>query len=367
VFPDGVIDLLASPDICRPNLVFWDGHRTTIRRQIQHGGVTYEAPELEPSVARAIWLPSSVTDVGSSDNLFAELANIFEEYLGIEPEMARGLSGWNATTWLADFLPNPPALAIWAPDMSTAMIFFDLLRCTARRALILTGVDRSVLRTLPMALHPTLVLNQPTLSRDLWELFRASNFRSVSVPGRGGTILSCAGSKAIHFGSSTAPGPPSGEAWRVSLPPLESGLPVLDEQAMGRLRRFQERFQAYRLDRWKKGQGGGGRTAERNLLSAESEPAQSRCAYAQCDPELLRQVTPLLAAQQEEEKAPPEVRSQHDHHGTALGPSASRSRNQRKATHPGFKRGSSASRAEMGIPARKNGLDSARPRSRSPT
>jgi len=47
---DGVIDLMASENPCRPNLVFWDGNRAKIAPRIRHGNVWYQAPELHPSL-----------------------------------------------------------------------------------------------------------------------------------------------------------------------------------------------------------------------------------------------------------------------------------------------------------------------------
>ena len=52
ILPDGIIDLVASEDPCRPNLVFWDGHRAKIVPRIRHGDLWYQAPELHPSVCR---------------------------------------------------------------------------------------------------------------------------------------------------------------------------------------------------------------------------------------------------------------------------------------------------------------------------
>jgi len=39
IFSDGVIELVSSADLCRPNLVFWDGYRAIVAPRIRRGGL----------------------------------------------------------------------------------------------------------------------------------------------------------------------------------------------------------------------------------------------------------------------------------------------------------------------------------------
>src|ERR1700693_574603 len=80
IFPDGIIDLVASEDPCRPNLLFWDGDRAKIAPRIRHGDLWYQAPELHPSVGRIMRLPDRVCRSGSASQLFAEVSALFQQY-----------------------------------------------------------------------------------------------------------------------------------------------------------------------------------------------------------------------------------------------------------------------------------------------
>src|SRR6202030_3430276 len=64
IFPDGIIDLVASADDRRPNLLFWDGSRATIAPRIPYAGIIYEAPVLHRTIGQAIRLPASVSPSG---------------------------------------------------------------------------------------------------------------------------------------------------------------------------------------------------------------------------------------------------------------------------------------------------------------
>jgi len=302
VFSDAVIDLMASRDICRPNLLLWDGQREVVAPRIRYGGVIYEAPQLHRSIGQAIRFPASVNWRGTSTELFAEFAAFLQTYMGFREEIAEGLSLWNASTWLSDVLPSPPALAIWGPDMSTAVTLFVLLGCASRRALKLAGVSRAALLGLPMHLRPTWFLNQPDLPRGMWQLCRSSNHRGMVVPGRGGAVLDWVSSKAIFLGVTSSANVLSGEALRISLPPAEPGLPLLDEQALSKMAEaFQARFLAFRLDWLTKERAAS--SADRHVSFPGSELAQNLFACVRHEPSLIQKITPLLSAQQEEERA----------------------------------------------------------------
>ena len=300
IFPDGkVIDLVASADVRRPRLLFWDGKRASVAPRIQHGGIVYEAPELHPSIGRAIRFPSGARPCSSTSELFAEVADLLERYLGVNHEMAHELSLWNGSTWLSDVLPSPPALVISGPAMAHAMTLFKLLSCVSRRALRLAGISRAALAALPMHLRPTLLINQPDMARGMSQLLRASNHRGLCVPGKGGVILDWVGSKAAFLGMESSPNPWSGAALWVSLPPTRPGLEILDEETMTQIAQdYLPRFMGFRLD-WL------GREPETGYPGssfpfAESELAQNLLACVQHEPGLIQSVTPLLYSQEQE-------------------------------------------------------------------
>jgi len=302
IFPDGIFDLAASEDPCRPNLVFWDGHRATVAPRVRHGDLWYQAPELHPSVGRIMRLPDRVGRSGSVPKVFAEVSALFQQYLGLPPDLAQQLTMWKATTWLSDQLPSPPALIALGPNMRRAVDLFQLLACGSRRALGLTGINRAALVGLPMDLNLTLLISQPALSRSLSQLLTAANYRGVHVPGKSGAIVDWAGSKAIFLGSTASPSSWSGEGLWISLPAAETELPPLDEQARARIAPdLQAKFLKFRLDWLWKARDAGVSVGKRPF--PESELAQSLSACAWYEPELMETVTPLLRGLVEEATA----------------------------------------------------------------
>jgi hypothetical protein len=299
VFSDGVIDLVSSADPCRPNLVFWDGHRAKIAPMIRHGHIWYRAPELDRSIGRIIRLPDRVGRIGPSAALFAEVSTFLQQYMAFPPHVAEQLALWQASTWISDQLPCPPALIVAGSSMRHAVDLFKFLACGSRRALPLTGINRAALIGLPTDLNLTLLISQPDLSRSLSQLLTAANYRGMHVPGRSGAIQDWAGSKAIFLGSTANPNSWSGEAVWISLPVSDTELPLVDEQERGRIaQNLQDRFLRFRLDwLWKARDAGvpGGRRP-----FPESELVQSLSACAWYDTELMGTVTPVLRGLVEE-------------------------------------------------------------------
>ena len=141
------------------------------------------------------------------------------------------------------------------------------------------------------------LINQPSLPHKLWQFCCASNHRGVLVPGKGGSVLDCVGSKAVFLGLESGANILFGEALRISLPPAQAALRMLDEPGMhGLAQRFQPRFEAYRLAWLTKEEEAGYRC----LSFAGSELAQNLFACVRHEPDLILKITPLLDSQQEE-------------------------------------------------------------------
>src|SRR4029077_16401890 len=106
----------------------------------------------------------------SALELFTQVVGLCEEYLAFPRDLAQRVTLWMMSTWLADVLPNPPALLISGPRMGPAIDLFQLLTCGSRRALSIAGVSRAALAGLPMELRPSLLINQPHLSAGMSRL-----------------------------------------------------------------------------------------------------------------------------------------------------------------------------------------------------
>src|SRR3984893_1582099 len=250
IFSDGsLIELVASVTGYLLNLLLWNGKATLIAPQVKHDGRIYQVQELPASIVQATRLPRKPVGYGTIQQLFRELADTFEEYLAFSKTAAELITYWVLTTWFCDCLSSPPAAWISGSDIGQAADLFSLLHCLCRRALKMTGVTRTGFLSLPMPFRPTLLVNQPSMSRGLQSLLCESNFRGSVIPGDRGTVLDVTSSKAVFVGmDGSAPSPSVGNL-HVALFPPDHEVAPLDEQALNTIADyFLPRLLQYRLD-----------------------------------------------------------------------------------------------------------------------
>jgi hypothetical protein len=293
VFADGsVIDLVAAKtgNTNDLELLLWDGQKKRIAPEIEHQGRLYGSVQIDQTIRRAVPLPSGAQSYGSTARLLGEAAGVLEEYIGLPPAEGFLAAGWSMTTWLADRTLSPPPLLISGPDMDLAVRFFLLLQCICRRALLMADVSRSTIRTLPMNLRPTLLVNQPDLTPKVRSLWRASNYRGIFVNGRGGSILDVACAKALYLALEPAADPWSESALQLAVLPSGHELPALnDSELAGITNRFQPKMQMFRL------KNVGSVTNPRQDSSKLNLPA---CIEA--EPDFAKAVSPIVERQKQD-------------------------------------------------------------------
>jgi len=297
VFADGsVLELVASSDVIRPNLLLSSRTRMVIASEVEYRGQLYRPEGLDGSVLRATRLPSKPIAYGTIRHLLTEVADTFEKFLAFSRPASELTAFWVLTTWFPDCLSSPPALWISGADIGRAASFLGLLHCLCRRALKVAGVTRSGFLSLPSAFRPTLLVNQPTLSTGLQNLWRESNYRGFCVPGSRGVVLDVSYSKAIFMGMAGATTRPSTEHLHLPLFPADRELPFLDESThAGTADYFLPRLLQYRLDQAKNVRGA--RLAVSDLKFSTRDLASKLGACVQGDTELARRVVPLLPAE----------------------------------------------------------------------
>ena len=167
VFEDGtVIELVDDPTQADGlGLLIWNGRKAIVSRRVVHHGRAYVPLTLQPSVRRALWLPSGVCSFGTTAKLFEELVAVTAKFTDLDRHLQELLVVFVLASWLADLLPVPVNLLLWSPIVAHGAQVLLLLRCLCRMALPLTGVEAGDLKALPDGLPATLLILHPGSSR----------------------------------------------------------------------------------------------------------------------------------------------------------------------------------------------------------
>jgi hypothetical protein len=302
IFPDGtMIELVSGSSGNKADVLHWNGVKASVAPRVEYGDYTYEAPELAPSLYCATRLPQQCKDYGSSRELFRGVVDLFKHSFHF-PDRESGLVAcFCFSTWLTDRLSIAPSLAIFAPDLGLGIEVLRLLSCVCRRPLMLAEVTPSGLRSLPMYLSLTLLINECGLRPNLQRLLRASSYRGLHLPGNRGDVVDLYGPKAILCESDVVNDRFGDGVIQISLPP-SSQWPALDEQRRQEIANdFQPRLLMYRLKNCAK-------VRESRVHVSQFAVATRRlaCALAACfpgDAGLVRDTFLLLRPQDEEIRA----------------------------------------------------------------
>jgi len=297
IFPDGsVLELVAAASGDHLNLLLRNGEATVVAPQIEYGGNIYQPHDLDESIVRAIRFPREPENYGTVGKLFAELTSLLEQHQAFSKPEAERTAYWIIASWFCDCLPSPLTLWVSGADMGRAMTLFRQFRCLCRRALLLSGITRAGFLSLPLSLHPTLLLSQPSLPRSVQDLLRESNYRDLFIPRGRGRVLDVTCAKAIFAGMEGSALPSSAGTLHLPLLPVDSELPILDERALTEIADyFLPRLLKYRLEYAQKIRES--RFAVKELKLPTRELARNLGACIQGDADLALRVIPLLQSQ----------------------------------------------------------------------
>jgi hypothetical protein len=243
VFTDGaIIELVQKAGIL--NLFIFDGKLGTIVPEAQFRGRLLRPPTLSRSIEQVVKFPAECVDFGSTTRFFTAIQKLVTD-LGFTEEAGLAATHFTFSTWFPEVLPIAPCLLITGSRLEASLLL-QLLRCLVRRPLLLGEVTRHGLRSLPMELRPTLLINAERIGSATLELFRTANHRNAFFPSKNG-LMDFFCSKAVYCGN-TADSAILGEsALHISLPPSRGRLPIFDEQFGDEVaQEFQSKFLAYR-------------------------------------------------------------------------------------------------------------------------
>jgi hypothetical protein len=244
LFDDGgSIDLLFDPAAGRLALVSWDGRKYRIAPSVEHGGRIFRPVDLDPSILRAVTLPTSVSLYGSTEQLFTTVQQLLARY-GFPAEVALAATFFLFSTWHIENLSIAPCLRIFGPEPE-ANLLLQLLGCLVRRSLSLGEVTRKSLCTVLEDLRPTLIVRREQQNSSAMRLLAASDNRHSYFQWKGGLVnIFCA--KAIYYGNLLHNDFSNGLA--VNLNPFREKLPVFHAKAAQEtVAQLQSKLLAYRL------------------------------------------------------------------------------------------------------------------------
>jgi hypothetical protein len=283
----------------KPALLFWDGDEAVVSSKVEYGGQVYQPIELHATLQEAIRLPVGAISYGTAQELFTEVASVFGHYAGFSKPEADAIAMWSVTTWFPDCLASPPALLITGPAMNQAVALFRLLSCVCRHPLMLADISRSAIRSLPMHLRPTLLINQPDLSSGVRALWCTSNYAGMLVPGKGGSVLNIGCPKVLYSGLEEVTDPWSDTALHMALPPRYGNPSLLEVPEQSQIAdHLQPRLLMYRLQNFRKVRES--RPARSRLTFPTSEVARSLAACIQGEPDFAKIASSLLERQEQD-------------------------------------------------------------------
>ena len=301
--PDGVavelVRALATPEQLR--LLSWHGEILQEGLQISHDGRSYEPLRMDPSVSKALRLPTRIAPPEPTRQLFDSVHHLLSSRMGqLEPCITKIVFAVFAS-WLVPVLPMAPIVWIFAPAGSPKNLVMQLLSLLCRRPLRLVGVRRGDLLHAPMSLQPTLLLDEPDLEPGMQSILQASSYRGLHIPG-GRRIQEIYGSKIICSRRLPQGAALETDALRIALIPATAQLIPLDKTTQEEIaEEFQARFLSYLLRNFTNVQIP--KFDVSHLTLPVQDLARALGAAVVGDEELQGRILPLLTGQDEEFRA----------------------------------------------------------------
>ena len=197
-FPDAtVLELIRDPQ--KPetlNLLTWTGRVVATGAQAQHCGQRYVPISLNPTVLKAVQFPTHVAQKESTEKLFSDTHELLAKHLDQPEPCTDSLVFCVFCSWLLEALPMVPLIWINYSPESPWRAAMHLLHLLCRRSLPLMGVGKAEIRSLPMAINPTLILHEPDMRPAMQRILIGSTHRGANISG-GGKITDLFSAKIV--------------------------------------------------------------------------------------------------------------------------------------------------------------------------
>ena len=189
---------------------------------------------IEKSVLRELTLPTTLMQCGSTREFWTSTCNLITNFVGLEGQAVELVARTILCSALIEALPIAPALIIAGPDYARGRRLFDLLACTCRHPLRLTGVTVAGLCSLGGGARFTYLISQSVVDDALQKLLDVASIRDKKIPFRGG-LLDLFGVQVIHSDSPLAPDSARSRSIQVETLPLDHALPAFDSETQAKI------------------------------------------------------------------------------------------------------------------------------------
>jgi hypothetical protein len=187
IFANGVmLDLVRDEADDEIKLLRSHGPNITISPRFEVDGILFVPPTLDDDLMHAMNLPSDAADYVSTVALFDDLRRFFREHPGLSEESVSKAAFWVLATWFPEY--TVPVLLVSATGLSELRLLMHLLWCACRRSICIGDITCGGLWSLPLWLHPTLVVDQLKPTKELLRVVRVMSRSGVRVP-RNGRLL----------------------------------------------------------------------------------------------------------------------------------------------------------------------------------
>jgi hypothetical protein len=247
VLPGVLIEsIINSSSPSQLTFAFLRSKRIETQQWIQCGEYVYIPQPLGLGLVRAVRFPRGVGPVSSTGQLVDGMKQLFSKFADVEDRAASVLIAFVLSTWFIDCFEIAPVLNIFGPEHEVSVIM-RLLNCFCFHPILLGDLDLSALRSLPVGLRVTLLINQTDLAPRIERALSASSRRHFYLAS-GKQPMDLFAARALHCNT------PSAEiGLSVSINPARRPLPRLTETEDGDIaNKFQPRLLAYRMNSYER-------------------------------------------------------------------------------------------------------------------
>jgi hypothetical protein len=293
---DGAIvePVQAEPGSERLRLLLWNGTKSEIGVEVKHGGRTYIPAAIDPTLLRAMMLPSQRSKPEEVRQLVTDISTVVSQYTNVGENFVAALSRFVLSTWVVQSLPVAPWFAVVGPESNASTQLRRLLRSLCRHALTLAGISVNGLCSLPSGWNFTLLISQAELRPNLARLLYAARNRDSNVLRRGRLHRLYA---PVATFTRTCPDF-HGSTVSLEIPTIPMGAPLssLDDNSEKRIAdEFQARLLGYLIDNTSKVETSKEKSAGLNYRIQEL--AQALAVTTPDDTDLQKEIVETLKAQ----------------------------------------------------------------------